>query len=64
MKQQGRIKFMHAGHKFGRPYKVDVHPQPKKIYVNWWENLDMDVSRSTIKFLIKRMIEDELNEQH
>ena len=62
MKPFGRCKFIHAGHRFGRSYKVDVHPAPIREYIHWWEGLDTDVPRTTIKAMIKRQIEQTLNE--
>lgn len=57
MKPYGRCKFIHAGHNFR---KVDVHPIPKREYINWWEDLDTDVPRTTIKANVRKEIESEL----
>ncbi len=58
MKPYGRIKNV----KGSGSWKKDYNIRPKKIYVNWWENIIKLSSRTTIKNIYKKDIFDELNE--
>lgn len=55
MKPYGREKNI----KGGKPWKTDVHPP--KGYVNWWEGICKNLTRSRMKQIWIKEIEQELN---
>ena len=58
MKPYGRIKTV-SGSICG---KRDIHPRPKREWVNWWENVCSYLVRTEIKRRWKREIEREIIE--
>ena len=54
MKPYGREKNL----KGGKPWKVDVHP--KKGYINWWEGMVDYLTRSRMKQIWKKDIDDDI----
>lgn len=40
-------------------WKKDYHP--KRGYINWWENMCTFLTRSRMKSIVKKTIEEELN---
>ena len=48
MKPHGREKKIK-----GRNWKKDAHPP--KGYINWWENMNNIIPRSTLKLKLKRL---------
>ena len=53
MRQYGRIKKVTGG----KPYKIDRHPHPKRIYCNWWELICDPLPRTTIKAMWRREVD-------
>lgn len=56
MKPYGREKNV----KGGKPWKKDVHPP--KGYVNWWEKMCDFLTRSQMKQIWKKDIDNELKD--
>lgn len=40
--------------------KIDVHPRPKRKWINWWEDICRLIPRSTRKQKLKKEIENEM----
>jgi hypothetical protein len=39
------------------PWKKDHHPRPKKLWINWWEDIVDLLPRTTIKHNVKKEID-------
>ena len=58
MKPYGREKKL----KGGKPWKIDNHPKPKHLWINWWEDMCDYLSRSRMKHLVKKDIIKQIDE--
>jgi len=54
MKPYGREKNI----KGSGSWKKDYHARPKKMYINWWEDLNNIISRKSMKQKIQKEIEN------
>jgi len=62
MRPYGRLKNLQGN----GPWKVDHHAHPKRKWKNWWEDINDYLTRSRMKQLYEREIEEEIleNEIH
>jgi len=59
MKPYGREKKLQGN----GPWKTDHHTHPKRMWKNWWEDINDYLSRSRMKQLYTREIDKEILEE-